>query len=132
MARDLPCVFRAASIGEADIIVAWLEEQGIRAMVQDEHSAVMLWVPRVTAPWGVEVCVVDPRKAEEAKRLIEHHIAERDAARAESGGGVVPVVCEECGHQFELPAVERGTVQRCPGCRAYVDVPTLTDDPSRF
>ena len=29
MPQDMTCVYHAASIGEADIVVAWLHEQGI-------------------------------------------------------------------------------------------------------
>jgi hypothetical protein len=34
----------------------------------------------------------------------------------------VEVVCEECGCRASFPAQERGTVQECPKCGAYVDV----------
>lgn len=119
MSQDLICVHRARDIGEADIIVAWLEERGIAAMVKDRYAAGTLQVPQVVAPRGIEVCVLDAQQAEPAHALLAEHAAEHAVPK----GAPVNATCEECGATTQFAAAQSGSVQSCPHCRAYLDVP---------
>lgn len=119
MSRDLICVHRARDVGEGDILVAWLAEQGIAAMVKDRYTAGTLQVSQIVAPLGIEVCVIDPTQANAARSLLAEHTTER----VMKGDAAVDATCEECGRTSRFPGTERGSVQSCPHCRAYVDVP---------
>ena len=70
---------------------------------------------------------VEREDAEKAAKLLaqyEQDLIERQAQAKEPSFGTDPiaVVCEECGRKSEFPANQRGTIQNCPFCRAYVDV----------
>jgi rubrerythrin len=43
-------------------------------------------------------------------------------ARSEQTDPVI-AVCEECGQSAEYPPEQSETIQNCPHCGAYVDVP---------
>ncbi len=124
MPRDLTCVYRAADLGEADIVAAWLADQGITIHVKNRYSAVNVFVPSVSAPKGIEVCVVDPTQVELAKTLVRDHLEQRKEKTEDAQSGqTIETVCEECGKAARFPIEQRGTVQTCPYCRKYVDVP---------
>ncbi len=40
--------------------------------------------------------------------------------------------CDGCGNKVTFPAVDLGSVQECPECGGYVDVPELTRAPTVF
>jgi hypothetical protein len=42
---------------------------------------------------------------------------------AQREGDWVQAVCEECGRKSIFGASKAGTIQDCPHCRAYLDVP---------
>jgi hypothetical protein len=123
MPEDMTTVYRAADIGEADIVVAFLDRHGIIAHVKDRLAVGTLQVPAIVAPRGIEVCVAPGEAAERAAALLHEHFDELAAARSEDSGGTVEAVCEECGRTASYPSKQRGTVQNCPHCRAHVDVP---------
>ena len=124
MPRDLICVYRAVDVGEADIVAAWLAEQGITVHVKDRYAAGTMQTPLIVAPKGIEVCVVDPEVAERAKALVRQHLEHRKQKTNEPAmGRTIEAVCEECGMASRFPFEQRGTVQTCPHCRQYLDVP---------
>lgn len=120
MSADLPVVFRAASIEEAEIVAIWLEERGVATFVKDEHAAVVMQTPLIVAPRGIAVCVA-PESETVAKALLDEHREELQR-RKTTGEGRVDARCEECGRVTSFPAAARGTVQTCPNCRANMDV----------
>ncbi|HUU82844.1 MAG TPA: DUF2007 domain-containing protein [Phycisphaerae bacterium] len=126
MSRDLPCVYRAADIEEAKVVVAWLSEQGIAALVKDEHAAAMMQTSLIVAPEGIEVCVTNAEDAARATALLRDHFARKDR-RGSPDAGPVAATCEECGRTSEFPAAQGGSVQNCPHCKAYIDVPEATE-----
>jgi hypothetical protein len=77
---------------------------------------------------GLEVRVIDPAKAEDARKLLaEQAEAVREARaaavrRAERTGTVI-ATCEECGKTSQWPAAAMGTTEYCPNCTAYMDIP---------
>ena len=122
MQRDLTCVYRAMDVGEADIVAAWLGDQGVTVYVKDRNAGSLL--PLTVAPRGIEVCVVDPQQAEQAKALVREHLQQRkEKANEPPMGRMIEAVCEECGKASRFPFEQRGTVQTCPHCRQYLDVP---------
>ena len=128
MPSDLICVYRALDIGEADIVVAWLVEHGIEAQVKNPFTAAMFQTPFLTAPRGIEVCVLDPAEADEAIDLLQaHHDEIHQERESHATGSTVLASCEECGRDAEFPAAQNGTVQTCPHCGKYIDVPDATE-----
>jgi hypothetical protein len=117
-------VYRAVDVVEADIVTAWLADQGINAHVTNRNPAMNLYVPSVVSPRGIEVCVVDSQQAERAEALVREHLEHRKQKTNEPAmGRTIEAVCEECGKATQFPFEQRGTVQTCPHCRQYLDVP---------
>ena len=122
MSRDLPCVYRAADIGEANTVVAWLDERGITALVKDEFAAVLMQTPSIVIPQGIEVYVCDIEDARRAVTLLNDHF---EAVQTAKDGLSIPVqaTCEECGRVTTFPPEQAGSVQECPQCKTYLDLP---------
>ena len=115
------CVYRASSVEQADIVVAWLADQDIPAFVKDRNMAGG-YVALAVAPRGVEVCVTRPDDAARAETLLQDHL---ESIKLRPGGPadkVISVLCSECGRQVEFPGELYGTVQTCPSCGRNVDV----------
>jgi hypothetical protein len=124
VSQDMICVYHAADVGQADIIVAWLRQRGIDALAKDAYAAATLQTPLTMASRGVEVCVWDAGQAERAVALLaEHFHLLKPQIELDRLGGTVGATCEECGGAAEFPSAQGGSVQTCPHCRAYVDVP---------
>lgn len=124
METELVAVYRAGTLGEADIIAEWLDAQGIKAIIKNEYAVGVVYVPRVTAPKGIQVCVYGEEDGDRAKQLLQDHAEELSRKREQAAvGGPVEAVCEECGHVNVFPASAAGSVQGCAKCNAHVDVP---------
>jgi hypothetical protein len=117
--RDPSCVYVANTIGEALVVAGWLREQGIPAEVMHAETLGTL-PPTVAVATGIEVWVVDRARASEAIRLLGEHALERFVEK--QTGAPLEVVCDECGRISSFPAAQRGSVQSCPHCFAYLDV----------
>lgn len=115
------CVYRASSLEQADIIAAWLDEQGISAFVKNRNMA-GTYVALAVAPKGVEVCVLDDNQADQARELLKHHERSLKSRKAATQEKVIPVFCTECGRRVEFPGELYGTVQTCPSCGRNIDV----------
>jgi len=117
--RDPKCVFVANNVGQADIVAGWLQEHGFPAEVMNRETmgAIVALSSYMT---GVEVWVVDPAQALEAIRLLGEQAVE--LLTQTQTGPPLEVVCEECGKTSTFPAQQRGSVQSCPHCSAYIDV----------
>lgn len=123
MPKDFICVYRALDIGEADIIVAWLADQGIDAQIKNAFTVSAFQTPLLAAPQGVEVCVPDPADADRAMDLLRDHRDEIEQRRdAGATGATITATCEECGRDVEFPSELRDTVQTCPLCGKHIDV----------
>jgi hypothetical protein len=130
MSVNPKCVFVAENRLHADVIIGWLEQQGIRAEVP-EHTQAQFDVLTFNAH-GVQVWVTNPEQAHEASRML----TEREWARVlkeeeeDLSDERVPAICEECRRvSFFLPQ-SRGSCQLCRHCGAYVDVGEETDEPA--
>lgn len=123
MSADPVCIRRAKSVEEAEIIVAWLDEQGIEAKVIDPSNPGVLAFG-VTDLEGIAVCVRDSETANRAMALLAEH--DRQAGHGSTAEETLPerirLECAECGREVEFDAELAGTVQECPGCGAHIDV----------
>ena len=120
MAEGPVIVRRTRTVEEADIIVAWLDGHGVKATVLDrENPGVFAF--GVTDREGIEIVVADQETAARAEALLEAH--DRERAQAAASPGTVDVTCEECQEVRTFSSDLRGTVQECPECGTFLDVP---------
>ncbi|HNQ24096.1 MAG TPA: hypothetical protein PKK06_13500 [Phycisphaerae bacterium] len=123
MPNEPICVRRTTTVEAADIIVAWLAEHDIAATIPDRDSF-GTFAFGVTDTEGVQVCVADEATAVRARVLLDEHERELKAEAAKlDEERLVEVTCEECGFRCTFAAELRGSVQECPECGAFVDVP---------
>jgi hypothetical protein len=129
--RDPRCVHVDDSLAHANLVVVWLESQGIFAQVMNEltlggFDGLVSILPNKLGIRGVEVWVDDPANAERARQMLAEH-AELLVSKAARSGNV-DALCEECGATSTFPAAEQGTIQDCPHCGAMLDVPDADGD----
>lgn len=114
-------IYAATSNVQAEMIGRLLQQAGVEAFAGQDVSPAGIWMGG-TLPGifdaGVWVSRADAERAAEVIRGQER----LEAARANAQGTEVEVTCEECGQTAFFPAAQRGTVQDCPHCGAYVDV----------
>ena len=133
--RDPKCIFVAESLGRAEVIVLWLADHDIAAEVMNPATLGGLdgltWLSRTAVgASGIEVWVLDPTQAGQARELIAQHAEWLAAQAAErSAAGEIEVVCEECSKGSVFPGSEAGKVLECQHCSEYVDVPDSAMDP---
>lgn len=128
--RDPRCVFVADSPVLAEVVALWLVDQGVPARVMNPATLGGLvgltpWSLTGVSSSGIEVWVDDAARAPQALQLLAEHEqfrAEKSAAPA-ADAAPVEAVCEECGQVSPFPASQRGTLQECPHCGGYLDVP---------
>jgi hypothetical protein len=113
-------VFVGDSAEAAEAIAGWLSGQGLPAAAGPR--------PPDADPSadGFEVWVRDSGQAETARGLVESAMRRAEARLREERLAKAPpveVVCEDCGGVNTYLGKERGTVQSCRHCEAYVDVP---------
>src|SRR4051812_26827194 len=109
----------------AEAVVGWLAAQDITARALDASSlggGDGLGAIAGGDTHGLEVWVNEPDLAEKARRLLVEFEARRRTDR-EARTGTVDVVCEDCGRSATFSAAEEGTVQECPHCGGFLDVP---------
>jgi hypothetical protein len=124
--RDPVAVYNAATNAEAQLLRIALVEAGIEAYATEDVSAVGIWMfgllPEIHKPqvWveRADMARVKPILDEFEERAHER----RQAAAAPADGSPIEATCEECGRSSSFPAAQRGSVQDCPHCGAYVDV----------
>ncbi len=127
ISRDPSCVFVAADAAQAAVVANWLEHQGVPAQVMDTMTlggleGLTAWTG--ISARGIEVWVVRQADAEVACTMIAEHDQALSALLAgKASAGAVSAHCEECGCTSEFPGQQRGTVQNCPHCGRYLDVP---------
>jgi rubrerythrin len=114
-------IYAAKSNVEAQMICRLLQSAGVEAFANEDLSPVGIWFGG-TIPGVFDAGVyVSRANAEEAFALIRHH--ERlEAERSSEQGMQVEATCDECGKTAAFSATQRGTVQECPHCGAYLDV----------
>src|SRR5207248_8500988 len=102
ISRDPKCVFVANTLGEADIVAAWLSGNGFLARVMGAAAlqGALGWLPfNEFGAKGIEVWVLEEAQAPAARRLLAERSAE---VRSRMGAVAQPdapieVVCGGCG-----------------------------------
>jgi len=125
---DPVAAYIASSDVEAHIVCGVLVDAGIEAVAIEDVSRAGVWmfgtIPALHRPqvW------IDRRDIDQARPVLEEYMrlaSERrvaNRARAETADETIEVTCEECGKPSMFPAAQKGSVQNCPHCFAYVDV----------
>jgi hypothetical protein len=127
--RDPRCVYVADDMTDADVTCAYLNNQGIAAQVMNQatHGGLVglgLFSPKGVSLFGMEVWVLEHAQVEEARKLLADRASRVQAKQTQLEElGPVDATCEECGHTSSFPGKHRGTIQECPKCREYIDVP---------
>lgn len=117
------CVRRAATVEEAEIIVAWLDERGVMATILDPSNPGVAAFG-VTDLEGVAICVKDQGTADLAKTFLEEHDLERaKAAPSSQSNAGLEILCDECGKTVTTDPSASGITFECPHCGAFVDAP---------
>jgi hypothetical protein len=124
--RDPFAVYNAAGNLEAVFVRDALIDAGVEAFVIEDVSQVGTWVdghvPEIHKP-QVWVERADIERARPVLDAFEKRKADlRSASTAQADGPAIEAVCEECGGHAMFPAAQRGSVQQCPHCNAYLDV----------
>src|SRR5437660_11066605 len=114
-------VYAGTSNVEAQMICRLLQSAGVEAFAGEDLSPAGIWMGG-TIPGVFDAGVyVSRANAEQAIAVIRSHEALK-AERSSGQGMQVEATCDECGKTAAFPAAQRGTVQNCPHCGAYLDV----------
>jgi len=121
--NDPVAAYNAADNIEAQLVCSMLQAAGVEAFAVEDVSRVGTWMggllPQVHKPqvW------IDCADIERARPILEDYVRRAEERRSvDNAGPPVDVVCEECGRGSVFPANQKGTVQNCPHCQAFVDV----------
>ena len=127
--RDPFAAYNASSNVEAHMICGLLIDAGIEAVVIEEtpQAGAWGWLGPLSEMHKPQVWIerADIERAAPVLTDYEKRAAERrkaDQGTSGVAGPSVEVVCEGCGKRSEFPAAQKGSVQSCPHCGAYVDV----------
>jgi len=81
----------------------------------------LFWVSTIPGEVHPRILVL-AEDAERAKQLLLELEARGQNEAEVEAGQPIEVLCEECGSRASFPAAQRGSVQACPQCGAYLDV----------
>ena len=101
---------------EAAAIVGLLSEEGIEAKATGGLTAGF----KAEAPGEVKVLVA-AADADRAKRVLGQF--EKPTVEARETNGMIFFDCDACGEQVSYPGSARGTIEACPECSEWLDVP---------
>jgi hypothetical protein len=118
--QDPVAVYDAANDVDAQLLCNLLNDAGVEAYVTEDDAQVgQVMKPQV---W------VDRSAIDRAKPILQDHERRQEGqGAAQAGDANVESVCEECGQRTAFPADQKGTVQCCPQCGAYMDVGEVLD-----
>ncbi len=126
MAERLVTVARFENEPQAALCRILLEREGIEAYLSEVNAIAAHW-GLSNALGGVKVRVAE-KDLEKALDVLQ-----RSREAFETGHdpslGQVSLVCEACGRTASFPGKARGTVQSCPRCREFLDVPQGAEGP---
>jgi hypothetical protein len=113
----------------AEAIVAWLSAQDIPAETRDGDHTDSTGLAAMTESLSVkEVWLKDESHRERALQVVEQQAKRLHEHREEGPEYEIALTCEKCGRQMVFSSKLRGTVQECPECAEYVDIPDEGDD----
>jgi hypothetical protein len=126
--REPVAVFNAANNVEAFLVRTTLVNSGIEAFVTEDISQAGTWMfgllPEIHKPqvW------IERKDWERAKPILDDYERRAGELRAAGAPGAsqteaaIEVICEECGERSAYLEAQRGSVQECRHCGAYIDV----------
>ena len=120
MADRLVTVAQFENEPKASLCKILLERGGIEAYLSEDNPIAAHW-GLSNALGGVKV-QVRGEDTEKALELLKSAGKELSVAEG-TALGEVSLTCESCGETTAFPGKARGTVQNCPECQEYVDVP---------
>lgn len=132
---DANCVYVTSDLAEAEALVAWLREREIAADLEThlkESDGVVL-TPFSSSDMAsrLEIHVQDTERAAEVRQLIAQNKTEwyQTAEEVKSAPPQdMAVKCDACGQTSLYPGQLQGSVQVCPHCGAYLDIPGGEDE----
>ncbi len=114
-------IYVGTSNVQAQMICRLLEASGVEAFASEDCSPYGLWLGGTVA--GVFDAGVFVSRADADRAIAIIREQERlEIERSRSRGAELETTCEECGQSITFPAAQRGTVQDCPHCGAFLDV----------
>ena len=120
--REPFAAYNAASNVEAQIVCNLLLDEGIEAVVIEDVSAVGWgWAGPLAEVHKPQVWI-ERADIDRAKPVLDEYERLETERRKPATGEPIDVVCEECGKRSSFPTSQKGSVQNCPHCKAYVDV----------
>jgi hypothetical protein len=121
--RDPFAAYNAANNLEAHLVCNLLNEAGVEAVVIEDVSQVGVWIGGVVSEIHKPQVWIERANIGRAKPVLDEYERRMVGQSGESTEGPpVKVTCEECGQISSFPATQKGSVQNCPHCQAYVDV----------
>jgi hypothetical protein len=119
--------YTAANNLEAYLLRDALLASAIEAHVVEDVSQAGVWMGGYTSQIHKPQVWIDRSALDRAQPILEafeHRAAQPPDTHAEpdTSDASIKVLCEECGAHSFFPRSERGRVQQCPHCDAYVDV----------
>ncbi|WP_020468282.1 DUF2007 domain-containing protein [Zavarzinella formosa] len=120
-------VYSASTNQEAILLKHLLIEAGIESDITQDLSLAGLWMGGTANNIHTPKVWVDRPQAEAATAILADYEKKR-FERSELGKDIpadaAPVEghCEECGATSLFPAIQKGSVQKCPKCEASMDV----------
>lgn len=127
-------LFISDDVRSVELIAEFLQKKGIPCEIvhhMPESDGVGL-TPFATSGSTnhLEIQIHDAEKMEEAKALLASHAQEllETSKLVDITPAEVVVTCDECGQQGFFPGELAGTVQDCPHCGTYLDIPGGPDE----
>ena len=126
--HDPVAVYNAANNLQAHFVRDALLDSGVDAFVTEDVSQVGTWIGGLVPELHKPQIWVERADIERAKPVLDEferraaELRERDAQEGLLIESTIEVFCEECGQRSTFPSTQRGSVQQCQHCRAYVDV----------
>ncbi|MCH7993721.1 MAG: hypothetical protein IIB57_04660 [Planctomycetes bacterium] len=130
MARDPLCVFYANNTDEADFVVAWLGDRRVKARIKEwwVFDATATTKPVIDAPFGIEICVLHEKDVARAWTMLrDDFVLPTEREQHVKQGASIDAACESCGASSSFPQHLRKSVQTCPNCGEFLDVPAASD-----
>ena len=129
-------IYKAIDNWEAQFVRVLLEQEGIEAMAVDDLSVVGLMTIGTLPGIHQPKVYVDRSQGEAAAAIVRQYVErlqqERGVSRLAGGdAAAVEAICEKCGKKTTFKASQRGTIQECRHCGAYLDAggpPTESGD----
>jgi hypothetical protein len=114
LSERLVTVAYCDNLFQAELLKGALGQAGIPAVVYD-----------LPGRGNMRACQVQVRGPDAERALAALAKARPESGPSSGGAGAVECLCEGCGDRISFPRGRRGTVQQCPRCDTYIDVPEV-------